>query len=58
VAETVKKLVKRDPSINQNISSHSFRHTLVAKLRLNKVPERTISKWLGHTKLDTTARYG
>ncbi len=42
----------------ENVSPHSLRHTLVAMLREQGVPEEQIRGRLGHRSVETTAGYG
>lgn len=42
----------------KNISTHSFRHTVATRLVRNpKVDIVTASTFLGHSRIETTARY-
>jgi integrase len=36
---------------------HRFRATCATRWDKNRIPVRTIQKWLGHKKLETTQRY-
>jgi site-specific recombinase XerD len=49
--------IKTGSKVNKNLTIHSLRHTYAERLRHNGTDFATISKLLGHSRLDTTMNY-
>lgn len=48
---------KKDSSIPENMHPHLFRHSIAMHLYQNGVPLTIVSKWLGHSRVETTLIY-